>query len=277
MKCLRNGNVLLQDTKSNDLIELSSTLKEVKRMKGQSGVVLQNDVFRNARHSHDELFMPWIKGPGQLSLMAIKDFSMKEVKDFFCQEGETNVIPLTCVSNAEGDRLFGTSFSSGKMRLSVWERSSYARYFNLPELFSNCNIGLNEVGIVLTTEVNLEGNVLFIGGSTTFDFKRGAAIIQAINFNNKLSYITDNLMNEAKNKFVSKIKRIDNTNKLLVSTCRSIYIYLYKNQLFNFITEIKDLLSGDENLADMLMFKTTLFVLQSNSTILHQIEFESSN
>ena len=125
----------------------------------------------------------------------------------------------------------------------------------------------------MTTELSLEGNVLFIGGSTAFDYNKGQAIIQAVNFNKKLSYITDNLMSEAENLFVSKIKRIDSTNKILVATSKSIYIYLFKNHLFNFITIIQNLLPGGECMVDMALHNTNLFVLPSKSKTIHQIEF----
>lgn len=123
--------------------------------------------------------------------------------------------------------------------------------------------------------MSLEGNVLFIGGSTAFDYKKGHAIIQAVNFSKKLSYITDNQMSEAENLYVSKIKRIENTNKILVATSRSIYIYLFKNHLFNFITEIQNLLPGEECMVDMALFNTNLFVLPSKSKTIHHIEFAS--
>lgn len=142
LKCLRNGNILLQDAKSNDLVELSATMKEVKRIKGQAGVVLQNDSFRNARHSHDEIILPWIKGGDSTSQISIKDLSLKEVKYFFNQDGETGVIPLTSVVAPDGDKMFGTSFLNGKMRLSVWEKSSAPKYYVLTDLFSNSRIAL---------------------------------------------------------------------------------------------------------------------------------------
>lgn len=140
VKCLRNGNILLQETKTNDLVELTTTLKEVRRIKGFPGVLLQNDSFRSSRHSHDEATLPWMKGSNMLSLVTMKDLSIKEVKNFFSQEGENDVIPLTAVCNAEGNKAFGTALLNGKMRICYWEKSSPSKYFNLTDLFSNCSI-----------------------------------------------------------------------------------------------------------------------------------------
>lgn len=139
IKCIRNGNILLQDTKSNDLIELSSTLKEFKRFKGYPGMLLQNDSFRSCRHSHDDNILPWMKGGNLLSLVTIKDLSMKEVKNFFSLENETDVIPLTTVCNPNADKIFGTSLYLGKMRISYWEKSSTTKHSSISDLFAFCS------------------------------------------------------------------------------------------------------------------------------------------
>lgn len=118
--------------------------------------------------------------------------------------------------------------------------------------------------------------MLFIGGSTAFDFKRGRAIFQAVNFSKKLSYITDILMSEADNMFVSKIKRIDDSNKIILATSRSIYIYLFHSQHFNQIAVIQNILPGGECLTDLGFFKNTLYALPANGKVVLQIEFGSS-
>lgn len=134
----------------------------------------------------------------------------------------------------------------------------------------------NTVGIILTSEVSHDGTVLFIGGSTAFDFKRGHAIIQAVNFTKQLNYITDIQMTEADNMYVSKIRRIEESNKIIVATSKSVYIYIFKNQFFNKIAVIPNLLPGGDCMTEMVLFKSTLYVLPSNSKVILQVEFASS-
>jgi hypothetical protein len=134
---------------------------------------------------------------------------------------------------------------------------------------------LDIVGIILSADVSSDGSVLFLGGSTSFDFKRGQAILQAVNFNKKLTYITDILLSESDNCYVSKIKRIEDTNRFLAATSKSVYIYEFKNQLFNFINVIQNLLPGGDCLADMIVRKNTLFLLTTGSKTIHRIEFAS--
>jgi hypothetical protein len=119
---------------------MSGTLKEVKRLKGQSGIVLQNDSFRCARHSHDDSIIPWVRGENMVSLVTIRDLSMKEVKNFFGQENEDEVIPLICVCTSDGEKMFGTSLLKSKMRLSFWEKSYAPKYYQMNELYANGNV-----------------------------------------------------------------------------------------------------------------------------------------
>lgn len=137
IKTLKNGNFLVQEAKSNDICELSPSFKELKRLKGVTGVMLQNDNLKGSRHSHDDSYLPWVKGSNMISLINVKDLSMKEIKNFFGQETETDVVPIMSICNADADKMFGTSLCKGKMRLSFWEKSSNPKYFNLNELYPN--------------------------------------------------------------------------------------------------------------------------------------------
>ena len=125
----------MQDAKSNDIVELGPTLKELKRIKGVPGVMLQNDNIKSTRHSLDDSIMPWIKGCNLISLLTIKDLSMKEVRNFFGQETETDIIPIMGICNSDGEKVFGTSITNGKMRLSYWDKSTSPKYYNLSDIY----------------------------------------------------------------------------------------------------------------------------------------------
>ena len=132
----------------------------------------------------------------------------------------------------------------------------------------------NLVGIILTAEVSLDGSILIIGGSTNFDFSKGQAILQAINFNKKLSYITDITIGEKDHKFVSKVKRIDETDRFLVATSKSIFIYKFKNQLFSYISVIQNIFPGSQDsFVDMVIFENTLYAYCADSKFVNRIEF----
>ena len=140
VKTLRNGNFIVQECKSYDIVEFSPQFKEMRRIKGVSGPILDNEAIRSCRHSHDEVTLPWIKGNGEISLITMKDFSMREVKNFFGKP-EESVVPLLCVCSSTGDRAFGVSMvSQESVRLTYSEKSANPKYLELKDIFPKCSL-----------------------------------------------------------------------------------------------------------------------------------------
>ncbi len=130
---------MVQESKTYDILELNpQQFKEMKRIKGVPGVLLENEAMRNSRHSLDENTLPWIKGDGQLSLITMKDFSMRDVKAFFGKESENEVLPMLSVCNSTGDKVFGVSLLADQVRTCYWEKGANSRQIPLKELFPRC-------------------------------------------------------------------------------------------------------------------------------------------
>lgn len=140
MKYLKNGNVLLLESKSYDLVEYSTaSFKEIKRMKGVAGVGLDQEAMRTSRHSHDDGILPWMKGNGDIALISMKDFSMREVLGFFGSNKETDLLPMFAVSSRAGDKVFGVSYIKEEVKLCYYEKSSSNKYFAMKDVFTRCN------------------------------------------------------------------------------------------------------------------------------------------
>ena len=138
VKTLRNGNFIVQECKSYDIVEISPQFKEMRRIKGIPGPILDNEAIRSCRHSHDENTLPWIKGNGDIALITMKDFSMREVKNFFGKT-EESVIPLLCICSSNGEKAFGVSMvSQDSVRMTYFEKSSNPKYLELKDIFPKC-------------------------------------------------------------------------------------------------------------------------------------------
>lgn len=140
VKSLRNGNFIVQESKTYDIVELSPQFKEMKRLKGIPGVVLENESMRSARHSNDEHTLPWIKGYGDVTIITIKDFSMKDIKDFFGTQDEPDLIPILALTSGSGDKLFGVALQQDKVKVCCWEKGSSPKSNPLKEIFSRCRL-----------------------------------------------------------------------------------------------------------------------------------------
>lgn len=268
VKTLKNGNFIVQECRSYDIVELNSQFKEMRRLKGSPGVALENEAMRGSRHSHDEQTLPLIRGLCHLSLITMRDFSVKEVRDFFGKETESDLLPLLCLSSSTGDKAFGAALCQDAVRLCYWERSSSPKYTPLKELFPR-------FGMVLSADVSLDDSVLFVGGSTDFDLEKGQAILQAVNFAKKLSYISDMRIDERSNRYVSKIRRIDKTNRFFAATIDSIYVYEFKNRKFYKLSVILNVCKGIDSIMDIVIYKNNIYALAAGDSEISRVEFAS--
>lgn len=131
------------------------------------------------------------------------------------------------------------------------------------------------MALILCADVSLDGSILFIGGSTSIEPSKGQAVLQSATFNKKMDYITDILIDEPDSMFISKVRRFENSNRLLALTSKSIHIYEYRNQLFNFAGKIDNVLPGTWSSSDILIHKSTLYLLSGESKFVQKIEFAS--
>lgn len=129
------------------------------------------------------------------------------------------------------------------------------------------------VGMILCAEVSLDSSTLFVGGSTDFDFGNGQAIVQVISFNKSLSYVLDLKLDDRDNRFVSKIRRIENTNRLFIATIDHIYVHEFKNGKLFMLSLIEGIHKGHESISDIVIFQNNLYTLAIGDDVINRIEF----
>ena len=129
--------------------------------------------------------------------------------------------------------------------------------------------------MIYAADVNLDDSVLLVGGSTEYGFDKGQAILQAVSFNKKLSYITDLKIDERDNRFVSKIRRIPDTNRFFAATIDMIYVYEFKNRKFYKLSVIENVSKSVVGITDMVYHKNTLYAFTAGDSEISRIEFAS--
>ena len=115
--------------------------------------------------------------------------------------------------------------------------------------------------------------MVFVGGSTEYDFEAGVAIVQAISFTSSLSFITDLRLDERDNRFVSKIKRIEESDKFFAATIGAIYVYEFKNSKFAKLAVVQNIGTQPDSITDLVMVKNSLYSFVAGNTEINKIEF----
>lgn len=127
----------------------------------------------------------------------------------------------------------------------------------------------------MTADVSQDNSVVFVGGSTEYEFDAGVAILQAVSFTSSLGFITDLRLDERDNRYVSKIKRIEETDRFFAATIGAIYVYEFKNSKFAKLAVIQNLGTQPENITDLVMIKNALYSFVAGGTEINRIEFAS--
>jgi hypothetical protein len=127
----------------------------------------------------------------------------------------------------------------------------------------------------MTADVSQDNSVLFVGGSTEYEFDAGVAILQAVSFTSSLGFITDLRLDERDNRYVSKIKRIEETDRFFAATIGAIYVYEFKNSKFAKLAVIQNLGTQPDNITDLVMIKNALYSFVAGGTEINRIEFAS--
>ncbi len=125
----------------------------------------------------------------------------------------------------------------------------------------------------MTVEVSLDDSVLFVGGSTMLESEKGVAIMQAVTFGKGLGYISDLRIDERDNKYISKIRRIEESDKFLAATVDIIYVYEFKNRKFYKLSAILNLGSKPDSIMDMVFYKNTVYAFSAGDSEVNKIEF----
>lgn len=144
VKSLRSGNVLVQEARTFDLVEITPQGKEARRLKGVASPTLAIEALRSCRHSYDDTIFPWIKGSDDLGVINLKDFSVKEYKGVFSLNPDQG-IPLIVVSSQSGDRYFIVIMSGESLIVRYFEKgSSSPETVDFKQTFPRSSLSLTE-------------------------------------------------------------------------------------------------------------------------------------
>lgn len=129
----------------------------------------------------------------------------------------------------------------------------------------------------MALEKTSDDSVLLVAGSTDFGLHKGEAILQAVSFDRKLSYISDLKVDERPNRYISKIRKVESTNKFFAATIDAIYVFEFKNRKFYKLTVIGDICQDPEppigSIMDLVFHKNILYALKSGEPLIYKIKF----
>lgn len=134
---------MVQESKSFDIVELSTAFKEMRREVGVTGGSLAIEAMRDCRNAFDDTTLPWMKGNGDLTLISLKDYKMKNIPHFYAGKSKSNeLIPLLGICSTNGEKAFGVSILQDTVRLSYAEKPDSIKNKDFKTIFPRCKLYL---------------------------------------------------------------------------------------------------------------------------------------
>lgn len=123
-------------------------------------------------------------------------------------------------------------------------------------------------------EVDKKDNIVFVGGSTEYEFTEGEAILAAIQFNEKMSFAAQIKLDDDDNKIVSEIRRMQKYNIIAAATFHNVYMLKYeKTNKFKILSMVKNLHSGADPICAMAVDNDILYTCAQGDEYVKKVTF----
>lgn len=116
IKLLRNGELLVYEENSSDLVKYSKRLREVSRNNGIKPINTQGVQMMSTRYTGDDLMYIWIPGDSSIGLVDPKSMVHDLVTNFYGSNKE-KIIPFSVVADHKERKVLGLYI---KRNSEVW-------------------------------------------------------------------------------------------------------------------------------------------------------------
>lgn len=248
MKLLLNGNLIMHEKETLDLVLYDHEMKELKRLKENVFENLEvplpklGRIKQGSSNSH----YAWYSGSSSINLVNLTDFNHVIVKNFFGQENpQLKVLAVVAASTPYKMAALYTEDQDDQVFIAVMtsESSISRQKLNgiyiiqgssvLPELSAHC------------IEASLDDTLLFLGGATSSDSGNSTPAISAFSFECFPREIcTFEISSLGKNP-VEFLKRFEEPNYLLGANSNFICVLEWTGIHFNVLTTVENLHTGN--------------------------------
>lgn len=103
----------------------------------------------------------------------------------------------------------------------------------------------SKLKVAMSIEVSMDDNYIFLAGASSFNMKRSKPVISALQFNSTLEEVNYLELYDEKMRMVNQIRRLPNTETLLVSGFKVISVVEFRNFGFIELKQLRNIHSGN--------------------------------
>ena len=224
LKSLPNGDLLVNDFDTWDLVLIDPNHKEKGKLTGTPGPIPQNYKRIRTRNAEDDKYILWLSGPEHLSVVTIDNLTSNEIRFFWNYLGK-NCTPIGCAISPSGKKIVGFGELKNQHTLHYYDGSDSVVIYQQDDIHDKCTFWES-------LEVSFDEDAFFIGGSNG----RTTGYILVMAFNEGLEYITEKTFNEARS--ISALRRHSEGDIYFAGGINSIYVLFYHDCQLHMLSEI---------------------------------------
>lgn len=207
--------------------------------------------------------MLWSPEPEKLVVVDLENKVSLEVEDFWLHpDKKKQLAPQIALSNREGKRLFGLG-NDNNTGYFVYQGRGTQVTSQLPS-----NLGLT---VCLTADLSYNEDFVYVGGVC-----KDIPGISLVRFDESFKVLSNIKLSKAKSNSVSKLKRIDGTDILMVGLNFEIAIVTHKAEDYELQQIYLYQIQGELDVCAMAFHSQFLYYIRSYTPELAVIEFESA-
>ena len=258
-ECLRDGEFVLQEPNSNNLILMDSQMQPKKSLAGSYENKRPTEDLHHYRHSLDYLYLLWRQGGTSLGIVdAITFDNVDSVNEFWTFQGAPTE-PVCACSNVSAYKLFGASQLNGTSIVHYHEQAG-----NTKKQGSNPTEQVfPRMSQVTCCEVSFTESIVYLAGLS----KSRVPVVMACSFDESLRELADINLTELDYSTPARMKRVTGTEILLVAAGRHICVveYLDQNGVFVLLGNIANI--HDSSISDFELRGNTLYTTAMNDPL----------
>lgn len=207
--------------------------------------------------------MLWCPEPTKLVVVDLENKVSLEIEDFWLlAEKKKQLMPQIALSNREGKRLFGLGYDNSTGYFIYQGRGAQAAA-QFPS-----NIGLT---VCLTADLSYNEDFIYIGGVC-----KDIPSISLVRFDESFKILSNIKFSKAKSNSVSKLKRIDGTDILMVGLNYEIAVVTHRAEDYELQQIYMYQIQGELDVCAMAFHSRYLYYIRSFTPELAVIEFEAA-
>lgn len=217
------------------MVTYDENFVEIERIPGMPSKSPDNEAMRHITGMGTDKCVLLFYGNNSLMKLSLSDSKIEIVEGFFGPSEVIDCMPMLAVCSTDGSLVAGLSIWDGKEEtVSIFMPNEKPKQYQLSVKFKT-------LSMLRAMEFDQSGKFVFMGGSTKKGDKEGQPVFMATTSDKKMKEVCFTLMSDPGQHCVSRIRRVADSDKILVATNSQVAIFEFnKNTRFVSISKIKN-------------------------------------